>query len=179
MATFDVSVTDSTVCLTGPESSGKTTLANALGEHFAVPVVKEVARDYLAQRSGYEAADLLEIARQQIAEERELRNRFRGLLVCDTDLLVIAVWWQEKFGELPDELVRGLAARSSRVYLLTRPDLDWVADPLRENPDDRARLFERYLEALQQSQFPYAIVEGRDELRLQSALEALSELKVF
>jgi len=179
MADVDVGVTDSTVCLTGPESAGKTTLAQMLGEHFAVPVVPEVARDYLEDRSDYSPADLLEIARQQRALEREMRNRFRGMLVCDTDLLVIAVWWQEKFGELPAELSDALSCRSPRVYLLTRPDIDWVPDPLRENRFDRERLFERYRAELEESKFRYVVVEGQGDARLQSALVALDELNVF
>ena len=35
------------IIITGPESSGKTTLCNALSKHFNLPFSKEYAREYL------------------------------------------------------------------------------------------------------------------------------------
>ena len=51
-----------TLCLTGPESSGKTTLAACLAQVLDAVVVDEVARGYLAGRRSYGREDLLRIA---------------------------------------------------------------------------------------------------------------------
>ncbi|MCB1685167.1 MAG: ATP-binding protein, partial [Pseudomonadales bacterium] len=101
-----------TLCLTGPESTGKTTLARSLAAHFNVPMVAEAARDYLGARQGYGEKDLLEIARLQIAAERDARSSHDGLLISDTDLLVLQIWWEEKFGPAPDLIREGMAART-------------------------------------------------------------------
>ena len=61
---------DRTICLTGPESTGKATLAHQLAERFHAPLVPEVARAYLGERSSYGPDDLLEIARLQLAFEQ-------------------------------------------------------------------------------------------------------------
>ncbi len=167
---------DRTVCLTGPESTGKTTLAHALGERFGAPVVAEVAREYLLGREQYAAEDVLEIARRQLAHEAELRAATRGLLICDTDVLVLAVWWEEKFGELPALIADALGRRGQRSYLLTRPDLAWEADPQRENPHDRERLFRRYLELLESSSSEYRVIEGEGVVRLERAVAAVAAL---
>ena len=89
---------------------------------------------------------------------------------------MIRVWWAEKFGQLPAELAEVEAKAEARVYLLTRPDLPWQSDPLRENPADRGRLFERYLAFLDEQADPYAIIEGEGERRFENALSAVRRL---
>jgi nicotinamide riboside kinase len=161
------------VCLTGPESSGKSALAAALAARLDVPLVPEVARDYLEGRRDYVAEDVLEIARRQLAAEAAALVAAPGLVIADTDLLVIRIWWEERFGELPEEIVQGLAARSERVYLLAEPDLPWEPDPLRENPTDRQRLFLRHRQLLDEGPFPFGLVSGFGEERLSAALAQL------
>lgn len=162
------------LCLTGPESTGKTTLAEALASRYRATLVPEVARGYLKARGRYTAEDVLEIARLQVATEARALAESEGLIVCDTDLLVIQVWWEEKYGELPAELVVALTQRTERHYLLTRPDLAWTADPLRENPLDRERLYARYEALLGAGTFPWAPIGGEGETRLIAALEAVA-----
>jgi nicotinamide riboside kinase len=170
-----------TLCLTGPESTGKTTLAAALAEHLGAVLVAEQAREYLAReylqgQNGYERSDVLKIARLQMAAEAEARETTDGLIICDTDLLVIQVWWEEKYGTLPDELAQAMRAQTARGYLLLHPDLEWVSDPQRENPLDRDRLFARYEAILAAGDHPYRTLAGRDRERLDRALVAVGEL---
>ena len=176
MATIDVGSRSFTIALTGPESSGKTTLAQWLGELLAVPVVPELARDMLSAGAGYGKAELLEIITAQLALEAKMRRAQTGLLICDTDVLVLQIWWQEKFGELPPELRAAGEDLAPRGYLLTRPDLPWQPDPLRENPDDRERLFELYLAQLKAGPWRHAIVAGEGDARRQSAMVGLLSL---
>ncbi len=136
----------------------------------------EVARTYLEGRSAYGAEDVLEIARRQAAAEAAALSGTRGLVVLDTDLLVIRVWWEERFGALPEELIGLLAAREARAYLLARPDLPWEADPLRENPEDRQRLFDIHEALLATGAMPHRIVSGQGDARLRQAVAAAREL---
>ena len=64
----------------------------------------------------------------------------------------------------------------ARSYLLLEPDIAWEADPLRENPDDRARLFDRYRELLQAGVFPFEQIGGIGQVRLERALAAAGRL---
>ena len=60
------------VVTTGPESSGKTTLAKALAEHYQIAWVPEYSRDYLNRLNRpYQEEDLLVIAKGQIQREDE------------------------------------------------------------------------------------------------------------
>src|SRR5690554_3366601 len=89
---------------TGPESSGKTSLAHGLATAMKAPLVPEMSRPYLEQRAtqsgqpGYQIEDLGAIARLQLEAEHNALAAAPPLLVCDTDLLVILIWSEVRFG---------------------------------------------------------------------------------
>ncbi len=157
------------ICLTGPESTGKTTLAAALAAEFDLPLIPETARDYLRGRAAYEREDLLAIADAQLAAEATVLASGAPVVLADTDLVVIQVWWEEKYGGLDIRISQALQARSARRYLLMQPDIPWAPDPQRESPFDRQRLYHRYQELLAASEFPFAEISGHGEARLAAA----------
>ena len=163
------------VCLTGAESTGKTTLATALASHYGTKLVPEAARHHLVPHRPYGPEDVLAIARAQLRLEMEALEGSPRLVVCDTDLLVIQIWWQVKFGALPKALTAALAGRSARAYLLTRPDIPWVPDPLRESGGDRSDLHRRYQQALASGSHPYLEVGGELNDRLASARQQIDQ----
>ena len=163
------------VCLTGAESTGKTTLATALACHYDAKLVPEVARHHLAPNHPYGPDDVLAVARAQLRLEAEALYGSPRLIVCDTDLLVIQIWWQVKFGPLPEELEAALAGRSARAYLLTRPDIPWMPDPLRESGGERSDLHRRYQQALAGGPHPYAEVGGDLDRRLATARRQIDQ----
>lgn len=181
------------VVVTGAESSGKTTLANWLAQRLEAPLVPEVARDYLESKAppaggenlaaGYGPADVRAIAlEQRRCELATLKPAAAGqdgpgVVVADTDQRVINLWWEEKFGarDAAFELVP-TPENVKRYYLLCYPDLPWVADPLRENPHDRLRLFRAQLRALEHDQTRFDIVWGLGSVRNARALHHLQQV---
>ena len=113
--------------------------------------------------------DLLAIADAQLEAEAKLLASDAPVVLADTDLLVIQVWWEEKYGELETRISEALQARSARRYLLMQPDIPWAPDPQRESAFDRQRLYRRYRELLAASEFPFAEIGGRGETRLAAA----------
>ena len=167
------------ISIVGPESCGKTTLARALAKRFGAPWVEEYSRAYLAGRSAYDENDLGAIASGQLALEAQALKGAPPVLVLDTDMLVIRIWWQEKYGQAPDWVEAALRSQPDRAYLLARPDLAWEPDPLRESRFDRERLFDVYREALAERGAMFGIVGGTDGARLQSALVALEQQNIL
>ncbi len=175
------------VVITGPESSGKTTLAEALAVHYRTSLVPEAARGYLetrAARTGttrYAEEDLLHIARLQTRTEdarAEHVARAGGhLLFCDTDLITIRIWGDEKFGRSDPWIRQQTASRPYGLWLLCAPDMPWMPDPLRENPHDRDRLFNVYERTLRELAKPYAIMRGPLHQRLASAIADIDRLR--
>jgi NadR type nicotinamide-nucleotide adenylyltransferase len=165
-----------TVAVVGAECSGKTTLASGLAKRFGVPWVPEYARDYLARRSHYDAADVRAIARgQQRAEDAATSEN--DLVFADTDLVVIKVWWSVRYGggdEWIDASLDALLAEDrARAYLLPTPDIPWTPDPLREHPNERPALHARYKRLLDDLGVQYIEVSGSEEQRLDAASTAV------
>lgn len=164
---------------TGPESSGKTTLARDLSRQLQAPLVLEASRDYLQELharqpgSSYRQQDLLEIARLQWQREQSALAGRPSLLVCDTDLLVIVVWSEVKYGHCEpalQELFAESLRAAPRHYLLCDHHIPWEPDPLREHPHAREQLHRHYREALARFALPVTQVSGNPQQRVQQAL---------
>ena len=163
------------VIVTGPESSGKTTLCQSLAEHYRVPWLPEYARTYLEQLDrAYQEEDLLRIAEEQVAQEDQLAQQKPPLLVCDTSLLVIKIWGNYRYGRCHPWIEQQLAQRPVDYYLLCRPDIPWQPDPQRENPDDRDELFVLYQNAFRAK--PHTIIAGDKSARLKTAVATIDRL---
>ncbi len=163
---------------TGPESSGKTTLAEQLGGALRAPLVTEASRDYLTDvyrrkpDYQYQPDDLLQIARLQHERELQALQPKPAHLVCDTDLLVILIWSEVKYGKVDPALTKLFEqslASTQRTYLLCDPRIPWQPDPLRENPHDRNALFDRYMVKLKVLGAEFTIVTGSESERLVQA----------
>ena len=166
------------IVITGPESSGKTTLAAALATHFEGNWSPEFARTYLHWLGrDYTQQDLPAIARGQIAWEDWHQRQNPEWLFCDTDLTVLHVWHVWKYGEVNPFIAAQMQARRADFYLLCQPDLPWQPDPLRESREHLQALFALYDNTLQQLGVPYAVVNGVGEQRLNNALLLLQYFK--
>ena len=166
------------IAIVGPESSGKTTLANALGERLHAVVVEEHARAYLdANGPEYTEDDLLRIARGQVLSEERAEAHRPGLLICDTDIITIRIWSEEKYGRCDPWINEQSERRAYDLWLLCSPEgIAWEPDPLRENPHGRDRLFKAYAQLLHRLEKPHVILAGDRELRLKDAIKAIDGL---
>jgi len=136
-----------TILVTGPESSGKTTLARELAWALDGIYVAEAARDYLEARDGkYTEADLPKIWHEQKEAEDAARASSASFVICDTGPEVIRIWAEVKYGRCPEDVILASETRRYDLVLLCLPDLPWEPDPLREAPDQQEReaLLTRY-----------------------------------
>lgn len=164
------------IILTGPESSGKTTLARELAQHYHTVWAPEYAREYLSRLDrDYRQEDLLQIARGQLALEDQLAKEADNYLFCDTSLEVIAIWSQVKYGHIDPLILQWIDERTYTGYLLCRPDLPWEADPLREAPqvEQRQQLAHLYRQWLTERELPWQEIYGTGPERLERAIQAL------
>lgn len=149
------------IVITGPESSGKTTLAKALAKVLKTGYTEEYSREYLNSNSAYKQEDLLKIAKGQLQREKANHN---PIAIHDTDLITIKIWSEYKYNHCNPWIIEQIEQQKckNRLYLLCKPDITWEADPLRENPSNRAELFEIYLSEIQNTKHPYFIIEGEE-----------------
>ncbi len=165
------------IVILGPESTGKSTLARQLAEHFNTEWVPEYARQYIDDLNRpYEEADLLEIAKGQIQLEDVKAQSTKGFLFCDTNLIVIKIWSDFKYGWTDPWIMESLKTRKYDHYLLMDIDLPWEPDPQREHPQQRRELFDLYKDYLESNQLPYEVVSGLKSDRFESALRIIGRL---
>jgi len=147
--------------------------------------VPEVSRDYLEQKIAenseyrYDKDDLLTIARAQEQTEIATSDKHLGLVVCDTDLLVIIIWSEMRFGDCHPwilETFEKKVERGNRSYLLCDHDMPWEPDPLRESAETRPELFRLYQEKLDTYNLDYHVIKGNAEERLKSSSALIPSL---
>lgn len=164
------------IAISGPESSGKTSLAIALARELGCAYIPEIARFYLKDKPNYTFEDVAHISHLQLQALQKAKSVSNSThIVLDSDHLVLEIWFQEKFKRLPSHWERYKDAWGIDFHVLCSPDIPWEPDPLRENPLDRDRLFLRYHELLESTETNFKVVEGKLEQRLEAVLNHLAQ----
>ncbi len=162
--------------VTGPESSGKTTLSKQLAKKLKYPLSEEHARLYLTEitSKSIKQKELLKIllAQEAYCKELQLLNKE---VICDTDAFVIKLWNDAKFGK-PYPQIENILKKynfTQRKYFVCYPDLPWEDDPMREHPslEDRLRLYYKQIDLLKFYNASYHIIKGDN--RLDQALKVI------
>ncbi|MBN3036382.1 MAG: ATP-binding protein [Bacteroidales bacterium] len=165
------------VSVTGPESTGKSELAEQLAVHYQTVWVPEYAREYLdGLNRPYTRDDILEIAKGQLHREQELLHSANRLLICDTDLIVTSIWSGFKYGSVDPWITEHIEAFPHDLYLLMDIDIPWEEDPLREYPGKRKELFDLFYGELSGLGFLFRVISGTGDKRFRNALRAVEEL---
>ena len=165
------------IAITGPESTGKSTIAQQLAGHFNTLWVPEFARHYLTDlNQDYTLTDLEKIAKGQLELQQKAETKNPKILFTDTELLVIKIWSENAFGICPAWILEALQNQQFDLYLLMDIDLPWEPDPQREHPHLRAYFFDLYKAELKRLNFPFKVISGSDKERFKAALEALESV---
>ena len=170
------------IAITGPESTGKSTLSEQLATHYNTVWVPEYARTYIGNLGrDYTIDDIEAIARGQLQLEQELEAGAGTILISDTDLLVLKIWSEHAFGRCPEFIVEQLEQQNYNLYLLMGVDLPWEPDPQREHPHLRQFFYDWYKLELQTMGVPFAEISGQQHERFNNArthIDALLQTKL-
>ncbi|MBN2615920.1 MAG: ATP-binding protein [Bacteroidales bacterium] len=165
------------IAITGPESTGKSWLAEQLALKFKTVYVPEYAREYLLQNGlEYDIHDVEAIAKGQLKREEVAAVETDHLLFCDTDMLIPKIWCEVVFGTCPGWIEDQFKTHHYDLYLLCFPDIPWEYDPMRENPENRDEIFGLYEKTLKDAGLPYHVVKGLGGDRLENALNFVKEI---
>jgi nicotinamide riboside kinase len=167
------------VAVLGAESTGKTTLARQLADHFSAlgrlaVAVPEALRDWCGAQGRTPRPE----EQMGIAEEQQRRvdeaARTHQVVIADTTAVMVAIYSAMLF---KDGSLYRIAVDSQRGYdvtLLTGLDIPWVADGLqRDGPHVREPVDGLVREMLDSAAIPYRVIYGTGSERLASALAAI------
>jgi Predicted ATPase/kinase involved in NAD metabolism len=168
------------ICVTGPESTGKTTLARRLAGLLNTAWVPEASRIY-AERVGrpLAASDVSPIAEEHIAladaGAASARNRGAPALVLDTDLLSTVIYARHYYDAVPSWIEQEERIRRADLYLLCDVDVPWIADGVRDRPTGRGAMFDRFHHALTERGAELVVIRGDWEARWALASASAAE----
>lgn len=168
------------VVLTGPECTGKTTLAATLAEQFGAPWLPEASREYAAERAregrALTLADVEPIARRAIVREDQTLAAAPAMLVLDTDLLSTVTYSRHYYGSSSAWLEGEARARKASLYLLCAPDLPWTPDGIRDRPANREDMFAVFERVLTEFGAGFTVIRGSGLRRTDAAVRAATPL---
>ncbi|WP_294314744.1 AAA family ATPase [uncultured Sphingomonas sp.] len=171
-------MTPRTICLHGPESTGKSAMIPRLVQHFGgVPHVAEFGRTYCeAFGTDLTMADLVEIAKGHDGKTRGALSERNYPVILDTDPLMTAVWADMMFGRRDPWFATW--TNTADIYLLFDIDLPWVDDGTRMfgSPAQRQRFFDLSRKILEERGVRWALVSGQGSTRYINALHAIEAL---
>lgn len=163
------------ICLYGPESTGKSTLSEALAQHYNTTFTPEVARKMLISND-FTIDDIITIGEAQTQEVITQTRLANKLLFCDTDLITTQIYARHYFGEIPAQLVHLERQIQYDYYFLLAPDLPWEADNLRDLGHRREEMFDIFKNELDIRQLPYQVVKGSWQERFEAIKQTVNQL---
>jgi len=164
------------IALLGPESSGKTTLARQLAEHYGTVWVPEYLRTWCDQHQRLpRAEDVSEIAQGQCEQEEAIAAQANQFLFCDTCLIASEVYARHYFNTCPTWIVEHNQTHRYEHILLMSPDIEWEPDPQREGDATRPYFLKRFQDYLKESGQAFSIIRGQGSARFDAALRAIQK----
>lgn len=181
------------VAILGAESTGKTTLCRDLAAYFNCPWVPEYMRLYLQNKWDNSQQtctweDLLPIAQGQIELENKLAlqsdqsdksNQSKNTthyLFCDTSLFELMIYANWYYGDCPNVLTQAALAHHYDLILLTEVDIPWIADDLRDSPNDRTAISTRFKNELNYYNKTFRTIGGDRQQRVLQVVDWLTAL---
>ena len=166
-----------TICIYGPESTGKTTLTKQLADYYHMPFVEEYAKEVIDKKHGELCFEDMEaIVRGHHQNIFKALQQNAPLLFIDTDAIISKLWSNELFGKESSVIEEVIAQQHFDYYLLLDVDLPWVDDVHRYRPNERELFFNRCEDQLIRRNKKYCIIRGQKELRFKRATECIDSL---
>jgi HTH-type transcriptional repressor of NAD biosynthesis genes len=163
------------ICFFGPESTGKTWMAQRMAEKFNTVFVPEVAREHLVTND-FSIDDIVRIGTAHDARVQQLAKVANGLLMCDTDAITTQIYSDYYLHDIPTELFELEKKTVYDHYFLFDIDVPWVPDGLRDLGDKRVMMFNAFRSALEKRKIPYTLVQGTFEEREEICEKTISAI---
>lgn len=165
------------IAIVGAESTGKTTIAQKLAEHFQTTWTPEFARALLDEKNAdCELSDIPLIAKGQLETEEQQARESNKVLFCDTDLMTTCIWSEYLFKECPAWIKEASEKQKYDLTLLMNIDVPWIEDPQRPAPHLREYFLDWFKRELEKRKRNYVLISGNYEERFKQAVKEISKL---
>jgi HTH-type transcriptional regulator, transcriptional repressor of NAD biosynthesis genes len=170
------------IVVLGAESTGTTTLAKDLADHYRTTWVPEYGRIYSEGRltaknlKQWSSDEFLHIAITQNNLEDALARKSNQYLICDTDAFATRLWHDRYMGFFLESLDSVANIQNKSLYILTGDEIPFVQDGTRDGENIRHRMHQKFISELESHQLKYILVTGDRESRLKQAVKEIDKL---
>ncbi|HEY9045893.1 MAG TPA: AAA family ATPase [Ohtaekwangia sp.] len=165
------------ICFYGPESTGKSTMAERMAAHYKTVFVPEVARELLTSNV-FTLKDIETIGHAHADRIKEKSKVANKILFCDTDAITTQIYSQYYLHAVPDAIYTLEKDVHYDLYFLFDIDVPWVADELRDLGNQREKMLEIFRSELIRRNIPYIFVRGSFEEREVIIKTAIDQLLI-
>lgn len=171
------------VTVFGAESTGKTTLSRQLAEALDATWLFEYARPYLEETANeitVRSMNAIWHGQRALQAQADDISAF-PFVIQDTDLFsTVGYWefphWQAAIGSCPAQLIDDATQLKSDLYIVTRSNIPFEADPLRYGGDTREGSDEYWIRICERYHLPYVVLDTADaDARLAQAVKLTKE----
>lgn len=170
------------VCLVGAESTGKTTLSQALAEYYKTVWVAEYGREYSKRKlesenpDSWTSGEFAHIARTQCKLENDSARHANRILICDTDAFATGIW-HRRYMNCASREVEAITSthRCPDLYLVPDVATPFVQDGTRDGEHIREWMHEVFIRELTTRKLPFYTLSGSPEERLRVAINLIDE----
>jgi HTH-type transcriptional repressor of NAD biosynthesis genes len=171
------------ICIVGAESTGKTTLAQQLALRYRTHWVPEYGREYCAQKwkdgiitNEWASEEFVAIAQEQCRREDQLAGSANKVIFCDTDPFATSIWHERYLKKRSPEVESIAQSRKYDLYMVTGNEIPFVQDGLRDGEHIRHWMHARFIEALRETNRPWALITGTPAERISSAARHINDM---
>ncbi|WP_293307495.1 AAA family ATPase [Pedobacter sp. UBA5917] len=165
------------ICFYGPESTGKSTMAEKMAKHYNTTFVPEVARELITSND-ITTKDIINIGIAQTARVKEKTSIANKIVFCDTDLITTKIYSQYYLNEVPEILNNLENEIKYDLYFLMNIDVEWVADHLRDFGDRRLEMFNLFKSELEKRGINYILISGNYEEREENVKKYITSILI-
>lgn len=167
------------VVFLGAESTGKTTIAEAMARAFETQWMPEFGREYWERHKDQEGkltkTQLVELAVEHRRREDILLPECRNFLFVDTNALTTAQFCRFYHGVCPPELeilARAAESRYAHVFVCAT-DIPYVEDGTRNGAEHRERFQAAILRDLEHRDIAWQLLQGPLKYRIQRVRQGI------
>jgi NadR type nicotinamide-nucleotide adenylyltransferase len=170
------------IAIVGAESTGTTTLAKALAEHYNTVWAPEYGRMFSEGKiygdahAAWRTDEFVEIAEAQSTLEDALALASNGLVIADTDAFATSLWHERYLGHRSPQVEAIAAQRHYDLYIVTGDEIPFEQDGLRDGEHIRHAMHDRFIERLTEEGKRFMLLRGGKQERLQAAIAAIEAL---
>lgn len=166
------------ITIFGAESTGKTTLSRELAARLKGTWLFEYARPYLEETTNEISPTSMNAIwqGQRALQEHAGQISTSPFIIQDTDLFsTVGYWqfphWQSTIGPCPEGLVQDAVRLQSDLYIITKSNIPFEADPLRYGGDQREGSDAYWIALCEKFKLPHVVLDSasRDQ-RLSEAV---------